>query len=67
MLQVGQTIQFEYNGKNRFVKVEKVTKNWSPLLQDWIPQVVTGWDYTANAPVGGYRSFSYHKMLDVVK
>jgi hypothetical protein len=51
MLQVGQVVCFEYDGKDRHVKVEKVTENY-----------FVGWDYNADHPVGGYRTFSFAKI-----
>lgn len=51
MLKVGQVVAFEYDGKDRQVKVEKVTDNY-----------FVGWDYLADLPTGGYRTFSFEKI-----
>jgi hypothetical protein len=52
---VGNTIRFIYNGKQRQVRVEKVVGF----------HLVTGWDYTADYPTGGYRSFKVGKMARI--
>jgi len=54
---VGKLVVFGYDGETRRVKVEKVNltpKTGAPCF--------VGWDYTADAPVGGYRSFHCDKV-----
>ena len=59
---VGQVITFDYEGKERCVKIEKIKTYHSPLLGT-VQDVITGWDYTAAPPVGAYRSFKVSKMI----
>jgi hypothetical protein len=62
--QIGNTVGFEYNGKARCVKIEKVQKTSGNAFFGPMTKTITGWDFTADAPVGGYRSFSVEKIID---
>lgn len=53
-LEIGSVQKFVYDGKVREVKIEKVESKAGRLL-------VTGFDYRADYPVGGYRSFYMDK------
>lgn len=54
-LEIGSVQKFVYAGKIREVKIEKVESKGGRLL-------VTGFDYRADYPVGGYRSFYVENM-----
>jgi len=66
--EVGQVVAFEYTNKNkktgevklekkvRLVKVEKIDKEG---------YIMRGFDYLADAPVGGYRTFHVERMENV--
>ncbi|HUS88904.1 MAG TPA: hypothetical protein VMW91_05960 [Desulfosporosinus sp.] len=51
-----EVVEFVYHGKDRRVRVESIQ----------IPKkggkVIRGFDFNADAPVGGYRSFSFDKF-----
>ena len=64
--QAGNTISFEYDGKERHVKIEKVKMAYNIFFGE-VPKNITGWDYNADHPVGGYRTFSVNKMRGVAK
>ena len=59
-LEVGKVVSFLYGDNVRTVRIEKMKRNWSPLL-GWVPALITGWDFT----VSGYRSFTVSKMAKV--
>jgi hypothetical protein len=52
-ISVGTVIRFVYHGKQRQVKVEKIENNFTKIH---------GWDYTADYPTGGHRTFHVGKM-----
>ncbi len=54
-LEIGSVQKFVYAGKIREVKIEKVESKAGRLL-------VTGFDYRADYPSGGYRSFYVENM-----
>lgn len=65
--QKGNVITFTYDGKQRHVRIDSTQKGYRyPGL--WLPCVysITGWDYNADYPVGGYRTFKVDKITDVV-
>ena len=63
---VGNTIRFEYAGKERWVRIEKIQTGYMYLgLVGPVALLVTGWDFQANHPVGGYRSYLVQKMTEV--
>ena len=62
MVSIGQTVEFDYNGKHRLVKVEQVAKSVKTCGADCF----IGFDVLADAPIGGYRSFKMGKVEDLV-
>lgn len=64
MVEVGQVVRFEYNGKARCVRIEKVVKfyayengHYTHLVVDYF----TGFDNSVN----GYRSFTMAKVANL--
>ena len=66
IFEIGNTVNFEYAGKIRCVKIEKV-KRVSSLLYTDKAVLITGWDYLADLPTGGYRSFNVEKIVNPQK
>ena len=50
-------VEFNYHGKDRRVRVESIQTPKSGGAK-----VLRGWDQNADAPVGGYRSFSFDEF-----
>ena len=48
---VGEVVDLKYADAIRRVRIEKIT-----------PTYIVGWDYTANYPTGGYRTFTIAKI-----
>ena len=64
MLQVGQVVRFDYTSTNK--KTGKPEKKVRQVRIEGIwPDLMRGFDYLADAPVGGYRSFAISKMENV--
>ena len=69
MFKVGNTVRFNYNGKNRVVKIETVKTGYKYLgLVGPVAYLITGLTYdgdnhTLSAGVG-YRSFKVDKIQD---
>jgi len=60
-VKIGSFVKFGYDGEVRQVRVETVNltpKKGAPCFG--------GWDFTADAPVGGYRSFHIDKIENLV-
>ena len=66
LFEIGNVVRFDYNGKNRWVRIEKIQKTSGNMFFDPMADVITGWDYEADHPVGGYRSFSVRKIKNAV-
>jgi hypothetical protein len=62
MYKIGNVVKFDYLGKARWVRIEKIKLGYSIFLPSPNPLVITGWDYEADHPVGGYRSFTVSKI-----
>jgi hypothetical protein len=61
--EVGNTIFFVYNGKTRYVTIEKVVRKSNFLFSNF-PVLITGWDYSVlDSCEGGYRSFKVDKIM----
>ncbi len=61
-LVVGQCYTCVYNGKGRHFRVEELTPNpkeGSPCVRVF--------DYTADAPIGGYRTFTLSNIDNIQK
>lgn len=61
VFEVGNTIEFSYNGKNRAVKIEKVKMSAGNPFVGPRAVLVTGYDYT----VENYRSFKPEAMKEL--
>lgn len=63
---VGNVVEFEYRGKVRRVRIEKTIQGnrYGGLIT--CTYSITGWDYYADAPVGGYRTFLVQNIGEVV-
>lgn len=61
IFEVGNVIEFVYEGRPVRVRIDSVVTwhNW--VLGDYTYSV-TGWDFLADLPVGGYRTFLVYKM-----
>jgi hypothetical protein len=55
--QIGSTVAFRYNGKNRLVRVEYVKHGKETIFGNVVTTHMTGWDALADGPTGGYRTF----------
>jgi hypothetical protein len=66
-MNIGHTLSFVYNGKNRLVKVEGMKTGLCMKNGHAYHGVkhFTGWDALADAPIGGYRTFTMDKCQDV--
>jgi hypothetical protein len=53
MYKIGNVVKFDYLGKARWVRIEKIKLGYSIFLPSPNPLVITGWDYEADHPVGG--------------
>ena len=67
MFAIGNVVEFDYDGKVRRVRIEKVAMGYRYLgLIGPVPRLITGWDYCADYPVGGYRTFKVEKIENPV-
>ena len=62
IFKVGNLVTFAYAGKIRFCRIEKVRTHYSPFFGVMVDNI-TGWDCTADAPTGGYRTFKRCNMV----
>lgn len=62
VFEVGKVLGFEYHGKVRHVRVEKVTKSAGNMFIGGHTILITGWDAMSDYPTGGYRSFKVDKI-----
>lgn len=70
ILDIGNVVKFNYNGKNRVVRIEKVKRTSGNMLVGPCPLWFTGWDYTvADSCEGWYRTFKCENVsgLELVK
>lgn len=70
ILAVGNMVRFNYNGKNRVVKIEKVKRSAGNIFVGPCPLWFTGWDYTvADSCEGFWRTFKCENVdnLEIVK
>ena len=67
--QVGSVLEFNYLGKIRRVRIEKVKVSAGNPFVGPRTQLITGWDYMADFPTGGYRSFKVENIreLEVIR
>ena len=67
--QVGSVLEFNYLGKIRRVRIEKVKVSAGNPFVGPRTQLITGWDYMADLPTGGYRSFKVENIreLEVIR
>ena len=65
LFEVGNVVEFVYANKNgmRIVRIDKVETGvaFGGIIGP-VTRSITGWDFTADAPVGGYRTFLVEKM-----
>lgn len=62
LFEVGNVVEFTYNGKARVVRIEKVVKSTGNMFVGPYTIRVTGWDHLADYPTGGYRTFLVSKI-----
>ena len=67
--EIGNVLEFVYNGEAHRVRIEKVKKSAGNAFVGPCTTLITGWDYLADLPTGGYRSFTVSKIqfLEIVK
>lgn len=64
---VNNVIEFTYDGKVRRMRIESIKTGYRyGGLIGPVAYSVTGWDFTANPPTGGYRTFKVDKIVDPV-
>jgi len=66
MYEIGNVIRFTYNGVERWVRIEAIKTGYMYLgLVGPVARLITGWDYQANYPTGGYRTFKTEKIENI--
>ena len=63
--EIGNVIEFVYNGETHRIRIEKVKKSAGNDFVGPCATLITGWDYLVDLPIGGYRSFTVSKIKDL--
>lgn len=62
IFEVGKVVEGLYGIRPVRVRIDSVKRTYSPILGVHIHSV-TGWDFLADLPTGGYRTFLVNKMV----